>query len=450
MPTKKPSGRRRGAQPGNTNALKSGRRSKRLKKLVVALMSDPEIRGIVLALATAQESDDIRRFDHTRLLFSIAGLKQSIRRYAALVDGSHRSRVLDSLGLPAGFPPGNVEAAGPDVQSTASTAKPSMEHGPQSAQPAAKLSVEHGPQSAQPTAKPTEGWPRTNTPKSPSPDTAGAHFSQTNDASASFRGERWGETMGGEPEESQPPTSATLPAIPPTATPGYNALVTRTLLFDVDQTLLYTGGAGGLAMARAFHPLYGVEDAFQAVEGSGRTDWNILKRGLELHDLLDGTPIEELLPNFIDVYLEHLPATLRDTPGGHIKPGVPELLDALASHVDVRLGLATGNFKRACLLKLAFFKLDAHLHDGGFGEDAEDRGEMVAKAIERVTNESTPSQVWVIGDTPRDVEAARANGARSLAVATGTSSVDDLLAAGADVALEDLSDTEAVLSVLLE
>ncbi len=240
--------------------------------------------------------------------------------------------------------------------------------------------------------------------------------------------------------------------------------MTRTLLFDVDQTLLYTGGAGGLAMARAFHQLYGIDDAFQAIEGSGRTDWNILKRGLELHDLLDGTPIEELLPSFIDVYLEHLPATLRDTPGGHIKPGVPELLDALAEHDDVRLGLATGNFKRACLLKLAFFKLDAHLHDGGFGEDAEDRGEMVAKAIERIasvstasapghgdnTNGSVPSQVWVIGDTPRDVEAARANGARSLAVATGTSSVDDLLSAGADVALEDLSDTTAVLSVLIE
>ena len=255
--------------------------------------------------------------------------------------------------------------------------------------------------------------------------------------------------MGGEPEESQPPTSAALPAIPPLAPHRYNALVTRTILFDVDQTLLYTGGAGSLAMARAFHQLYGIDDAFQAIEGSGRTDWNILKRGLELHDLLDGTPIEELLPSFIDAYLEHLPATLRDTPGGHIKPGVPELLEALAEHDDVRLGLATGNFKRACLLKLAFFKLDAHLHDGGFGEDAEDRGEMVAHAIQRISNGTAPTQIWVIGDTPRDVEAARVNGARSLAVATGTSSVDDLLSAGADVALEDLSDTEAVLETLL-
>ncbi len=106
MPTKKPSGRKRGGQPGNANALKSGRRSKRLKKLVVALMADPEIRGIVLALATTPESDDLRRFDHARLLLSVTRLKQSIRRYAALVDGSHRSRVLDSLGPFRGVPAG--------------------------------------------------------------------------------------------------------------------------------------------------------------------------------------------------------------------------------------------------------------------------------------------------------------------------------------------------------
>ncbi|MCH7698351.1 MAG: hypothetical protein IH865_05390 [Chloroflexi bacterium] len=190
--------RKRGAQPGNTNALKSGRRSKRLKKLIVALMSDPEIRSIVLALATAREADDIRRFDHIRFLRSVAGLKQSIRRYAALVDGSHRSRVLDSLGLSAGFPPGNVEAAGPDMQSTASTAKPSVEHGPQSAQPNAKPTMEHGPQSAQPTAKPTEGWPRTNTPNTPSPDTTDAHFSQTNDS------EFPSPTLGKEPARRGP------------------------------------------------------------------------------------------------------------------------------------------------------------------------------------------------------------------------------------------------------
>ncbi len=238
--------------------------------------------------------------------------------------------------------------------------------------------------------------------------------------------------------------------------------MTRTLLFDVDQTLLYSGGAGGLAMSRAFHQLYGIENGFKAIEASGRTDWAILKRGLESHGLLNGDlTFDAALPQFMDTYLEHLPQTLREAEGGHIKPGVPELLDALAGHAangDVRLGLATGNFKRSCLLKLEFYKLDAHLSEGGFGEDAEDRGEMVGHAIRRLTNGSNThiasaaagdNTVWIIGDTPRDVQAAASNGARCLAVATGTSTVDELLAEGADVALEDLADTQRVLQALL-
>ena len=92
MPTKKPTGRRRGAQLGNVNALRSGRRSKRLRKLIIALMGDPEIRSIVLALATAQEEPDVRRFDRVQLLHRVAKLKQEMRRYGALVDKRTRSR----------------------------------------------------------------------------------------------------------------------------------------------------------------------------------------------------------------------------------------------------------------------------------------------------------------------------------------------------------------------
>lgn len=226
--------------------------------------------------------------------------------------------------------------------------------------------------------------------------------------------------------------------------------MTRTILFDVDQTLLYTGGAGSAGMARAFQQLYGIENGFGEIEYSGRTDWYILKAGLEHHGLHDEVAdFDRTLPRFIDAYLEHLPETLRDTPGGHVKPGVPELLDALAERDDVRLGLATGNFKRACLLKLDFFGLDAHLHEGGFGDDAEDRGELVGHAISRVANGSSRTDVWVVGDTPRDVEAAQSNDVRSLAVATGAHTVDDLVAAGADIALEDLADVTRVLKILL-
>ena len=230
---------------------------------------------------------------------------------------------------------------------------------------------------------------------------------------------------------------------------SYNGPVTHTILFDVDHTLLYTGGAGGLAMGRAFHQLHGIEDAFRNIEGTGRTDWSILKRGLQAHDLFDeAEDFDDTVTAFIDAYVGHLATTLREPPGGYVEPGIPELIDALAARDDVRLGLATGNFRRACLIKLEYYELNTHLSEGGFGEDAEDRGDMVACAIQRLSNGSQPDEIWIIGDTPRDVEAARANGVRSLAVATGESTVDELRAAGADVALKDLANTEEVLSVL--
>ncbi len=92
MPTKKPTGRRRGGQPGNVNALRSGRRSRRLRKLIVALMGDSEIRSIVLALATAQEEPDIRRIDRVLFLHRVAKLKQEMRRFGALVDKRTRAK----------------------------------------------------------------------------------------------------------------------------------------------------------------------------------------------------------------------------------------------------------------------------------------------------------------------------------------------------------------------
>ena len=225
--------------------------------------------------------------------------------------------------------------------------------------------------------------------------------------------------------------------------------MTHTILFDVDHTLLYTGGAGGLAMGRAFQQLHGIENAFRNIEATGRTDWSIFKRGLQTHDLFDeAEDFDDTVTTFIDAYVGHLATTLREAPGGYVEPGIPELIDALAARDDVRLGLATGNFRRACLLKLEYYELNAHLTEGGFGEDAEDRGDMVKRAIQRLSNGSKPGQIWIIGDTPRDVEAARANNVRCLAVATGDSTVDELRAAGADVALKDLANTEEVLSAL--
>jgi phosphoglycolate phosphatase-like HAD superfamily hydrolase len=217
-------------------------------------------------------------------------------------------------------------------------------------------------------------------------------------------------------------------------------------------TLLYSGGAGSRAMRRAFAELYGIEDGFARVEFSGRTDWAILRNALEQHAIVtnrDGTFSREL-SRFQEAYFALLPDSLREAAGGRTMPGVPELLAALSERSEARLGLATGNFRRAAHMKLRHFALDAHLSEGGFGEDAEDRGELVRIAIERVGGaDADPADVWVIGDTPLDIAAAHANRARALGVATGPLRAEELRAAGADVALDDLSMTEDVIAVLL-
>jgi phosphoglycolate phosphatase-like HAD superfamily hydrolase len=100
-------------------------------------------------------------------------------------------------------------------------------------------------------------------------------------------------------------------------------------------------------------------------------------------------------------------------------------------------------------MKLDFFGLDGYLSDGGFGDDAEVRSDLVRVAIDRLSNGQRPHAVWVIGDTPLDIEAAHANGALALGVATGQRSVDELRADGGDIVLEDLSDTDVVVATLL-
>jgi phosphoglycolate phosphatase-like HAD superfamily hydrolase len=229
----------------------------------------------------------------------------------------------------------------------------------------------------------------------------------------------------------------------------------RIILFDVDNTLLYTGGAGSLAMRRAFERLYGIEDGFRRVEFSGRTDWAILLDALRAHELLDGDADDERMRAEIERFLQHyyelLPVALAETEG-RVMPGVPELLEALvAEGGDARMGLATGNFREAAFMKLRHYALRDHLHEGGFGDDAEDRGEVVAAAIERVAGggDVDVREVFAVGDTQLDVAAALANGAQAVGVATGTTSLDDLRSAGAELLFEDLSDTERVLRTLL-
>lgn len=221
------------------------------------------------------------------------------------------------------------------------------------------------------------------------------------------------------------------------------------VLWDIDNTLLYTGGAGSLGMARAFEELYGVPDAFRSVEFSGRTDTAIFRDCARANGIAeDALPSEQ--QRFLDAYVPHLATALAEVEG-KLMPGVRDVLDALTERDDVVQGLGTGNFRAGGQLKLEHYQIGSYFPEfvGGFGEDAEARAEVIGRGIERLSGfERNGARVVVIGDTPHDVTAALANGAFALAVATGKDSAAVLRDAGAHVALADLSDVARVVEII--
>ena len=226
---------------------------------------------------------------------------------------------------------------------------------------------------------------------------------------------------------------------------------TRLVLFDIDGTLVLTGGAGKRAMDRAFEDAFGVADAFADIAMGGRTDRYLIERGLERWSL----PVTaESLDRFRDRYLAHLAETI-DEPGNGRKgtmPGVGALLDALAARPHVQSALLTGNYAGGARLKLRHFGLWDRFAWGAFGDDHADRDALaraaVAVAPARGVRLADPAHAVVIGDTPFDIACARAAGARVVAVATGGHRLDDLRALEPDLAVETLDDLDAVLPVI--
>lgn len=223
--------------------------------------------------------------------------------------------------------------------------------------------------------------------------------------------------------------------------------MTTLLLFDVDGTLVSTGGAGRLAMAQAFEEVCGRADALDDIEFGGMTDRSILRIGLErLGRELDEASFRAI----VDAYVERLGATVEASDGYTVFPNVRETLEACAAR-GVPMGLGTGNVRRGAEIKLAPAGLHRHFAFGGFGDDAEDRGELIHTAARRGAKHAGKSldecRVVVIGDTPKDIEAARAIGAACVAVATG--GFDPASLEGADLVVETLADAR-VLRYLLD
>jgi phosphoglycolate phosphatase len=223
------------------------------------------------------------------------------------------------------------------------------------------------------------------------------------------------------------------------------------LLFDIDGTLLLSGGAGVRAMTRTFESLFGVPDAFAGISVGGHTDRFLLSNALVRANLPDHA---DLHARFRAAYLPVLEQEIQLPGSGRygLMPGIDQLLAAVREREGFHLALLTGNYEPAARIKLAHFGLADYFSWGTFGEESTSRDDLGRIAMTRARQRHLPAPVLeravIIGDTPHDIACARAAGVRMLAVATGHYSVTDLETAGADVALPDLKDTARVLELL--
>lgn len=211
-------------------------------------------------------------------------------------------------------------------------------------------------------------------------------------------------------------------------------------LFDIDGTLLSSGGAGKHALEEALLSEFGLDGIRVHVPYSGRTDVAISRDLLAAHDI---EPTDERLSQLREAYLTRLPNALTSKQG-KILPGVVELLDGLrACHEPVLIGLLTGNIRRGASVKLGHYGIDHYFGFGGFGDGLLTRDDVAhsawRNAQEHHRAELSPAKTWVIGDTPLDISCARTIGVNVLAVATGHHPVEELESHQPDLLLSTLA-----------
>jgi phosphoglycolate phosphatase len=214
---------------------------------------------------------------------------------------------------------------------------------------------------------------------------------------------------------------------------------TQAVLFDIDGTLISTGGASDRAWKRAFKELQGVDVDVPAVTGKGVPDPEVGR--VVFKQAIGREPTQEDADALMRRRLDHLPEEVRNSPGYVVKDGVVELMQGLIGD-GLMLGLTTGNVEEAAHVKLARSNLNRFFSFGGFGSDSPDRTELTRKALERgdfVSGHTLDrDRSFACGDTPRDVEAGHAAGIRVVGVATGEYTAEELIEAGADASIESL------------
>jgi phosphoglycolate phosphatase-like HAD superfamily hydrolase len=212
------------------------------------------------------------------------------------------------------------------------------------------------------------------------------------------------------------------------------------IAFDVDETLVSTGGAGARSWARGFDKLWGVSADITKFTKGGMTDPEVGR--ITFTGVMGREPSPDELTRLMHEYLIFLPEEVANSSGYHVLPGVKEILPRLIE-AAILVGITSGAVEAATHIKLARAEINQYFSFGGFGSDSNDRGELTRLALRRASvvrgAPLDPARVCVVGDTPMDIAAAHAASAVGVGVATGKYTVEQLEQAGADHVLTDLT-----------
>jgi len=228
--------------------------------------------------------------------------------------------------------------------------------------------------------------------------------------------------------------------------------VKRLVLFDIDETMLNSAGAGRRALGRALSQIFGVPEDLSQVKMSGKTDPQICREILSAAEIAD-EHIEKHLPQVWSIYPDFLQEEVAQSSGYTLLEGVSELLESLNDKPAISLGLLTGNIEPGARIKLERFQLNKYFRIGAYGSDSADRMQLPAVAAQRANEvfatSFEPKQIVIIGDAVNDVKCAQGFGAVSIAVNTGKTTRAELEALQPDYLFASLSETKKVLKAIL-
>jgi phosphoglycolate phosphatase len=222
----------------------------------------------------------------------------------------------------------------------------------------------------------------------------------------------------------------------------------KLLLWDIDGTLICSGRAGEYALIRAMKVEFGIDITIKPLDLAGRTDTYFFGRLLKRHGLSDDL---DAIHSLIEIYLTHLPEELPKRPGKTLG-GILSLLERLSEREDIAQGLLTGNVEQGAQIKLQHFDVWKYFPFGAFADDSHLRNDLGPHAIRRASNfhqfDFTPESTFIIGDTPYDIECGKVIGANTIAVATGSYSIEELQSHQPTAAFSDLCDPAPFLNFI--